>query len=233
MLPLEIAARGKLNIRSESVTYFGDGAATTILYASDLHLSAWTSHVAAQWVSVVHRVHPDIVLLGGDMVDNQAGLPQLADCIRQISRLCPVWAVSGNHETYVGLEIVRSCVESVGGCWLEGRSCLLRGGRIQLDGFCRAALAPCVYSILCAHDPVVFPHAAQSGYHLVLAGHLHGSQCVLYQHEDILYPGALFFRWNGTRFHQNDTRLIVSRGVNDTFPIRWNCPREVVVCKIG
>jgi len=28
------------------------------------------------------------------------------------------------------------------------------------------------------------------------------------------------------------THMIVSRGIADTLPIRWNCPREVILCEV-
>jgi predicted MPP superfamily phosphohydrolase len=90
--------------------------------------------------------------------------------------------------------------------------------------------APGPYSILCAHDPVIFPHAAACGYDLVLAGHLHGGQCVLGHYNGRMYPAGWFFTWNGDRFTRNSTTMLVSKGLNDTLPIRWNCPREVILC---
>lgn len=232
MLPLEIGALGTLQARCVTIPHFNDGRETTILYASDLHLGIGTPHIVHQMVETVARIRPDVVLLGGDMLDTKVAFPQLGDLLNQLQRVCPVWAISGNHDCMVGLEVVKSCIESSGGGWLDDQSLLLRGGSIQIDGFIRAHAAPFVFSILCAHDPAIYPEAVQSGYDLVLAGHLHGSQCVLGEYRGRLYPGAWFFRWNGNEFQQGETRMIVSRGVNDTLPIRWNCPREVIVCRI-
>lgn len=55
--------------------------------------------------------------------------------------------------------------------------------------------------------------ARRAGFDLVLAGHLHGGQLV--------------------RFELGPTTLIVSRGAGDSLPLRWRCPREVVLCEIG
>src|SRR5262249_7134221 len=86
--------------------------------------------------------------------------------------------------------------------------------------------------VLCAHDPSLFPHAAAAGYPLVLAGHLHGGQCVLATRNDRLYPPAWVHRWHGLRFRAGDSQMLVSRGLADTLPVRFNCPREVLLCDL-
>jgi predicted MPP superfamily phosphohydrolase len=72
----------------------------------------------------------------------------------------------------------------------------------------------------------------RAGYDLVLAGHLHGGQCVLASCGGMLYPAAWFHRWHGLRFAEAGATLLVSRGAADTFPFRFNCPREVLLCEV-
>jgi predicted MPP superfamily phosphohydrolase len=87
---------------------------------------------------------------------------------------------------------------------------------------------------LVAHHPA---HAAASavefGDDIAFAGHLHGGQCVWWQRGQRLYPGAWFSRWTGLRFELGATTLLVSRGVADTLPVRFRCPREVLLCELG
>jgi predicted MPP superfamily phosphohydrolase len=77
-----------------------------------------------------------------------------------------------------------------------------------------------------------FPAAAAAGYGLVLAGHLHGGQCVLATRRRRLYPAAWIYRWHGLRFAEWGAVMLVSRGAGDTLPIRFNCPREVILCAL-
>ena len=81
---------------------------------------------------------------------------------------------------------------------------------------------------LCAHYPTSFPAARRAGARLVMAGHLHGWQIVLGQWGEYLLPGALLSRWNGPRFEREGSTLLVSQGMTDLFPLRWNCRREVL-----
>lgn len=227
---LEIGARGNLTVRHR---HLAAPSAASILYASDLHLSGRTPHIVQQVKHVVERSRPDVVLFGGDMVDSINGFEELTSLIQHICSICPVWAVSGNHERYVGVEKVRACVEAAGAGWLDNTAFYLTS-TIRITGTgCPISADHNTFSILCAHEPDVFPTAANEGYQLVLAGHLHGSQFVLFPYHAKLYPGAWFFRWNGDVFTQNNCTMLVSRGVNDTLPIRWNCPREVILCSIG
>lgn len=227
---LEINARGKLTVRHH---YFpAPFPKQTLLYASDLHLSGWTDHIVQQLITVAQTILPDLILLGGDMVDSVRGFPALTQLIEALRLCCPVCAISGNHETYVGVEKVRACVETAQGVWLDGNSYSLTLN-LRIDGFCLKSVDATAYSVLCAHEPDIFPQAADAGYQLVLAGHLHGSQAVLLRYSQKMYPGAWFFEWNGDEFHRKDCTMLVSRGVNDTLPIRWNCPREILVCTIG
>jgi len=126
-------------------------------------------------------------------------------------------------------------VRAGGGHWLhDTEGVLLRdGARLQLH----AALRPRSPSdaagvrVLVGHHPRIVETAAPH-YDVVLAGHLHGGQCVWWQRDGRLYPGAWFSRWNGLRFPVGGAVLLVSRGAADTLPVRFRCPREVLYCEI-
>jgi hypothetical protein len=61
---------------------------------------------------------------------------------------------------------------------------------------------------------------------------LHGCQLVACEYRDRLFPGAFFYRYCYLSHQCGSTRLVVSRGVSDLVPIRWRCPREVVLCYV-
>ena len=86
--------------------------------------------------------------------------------------------------------------------------------------------------MLCAHDPRVWKTSRQAGYDLVLAGHLHGFQLVFGEYRDRLLPGSIFYPYCFLSHQAGPTRLVVSRGVSDLLPVRWRCPREVVLCHV-
>jgi predicted MPP superfamily phosphohydrolase len=201
-----------------------------LLYASDLHLGlSWTRSIIESLTEIVHDQAPDVVLLGGDLVENRGGLARLHTLVRDLRQTCPhIYAVAGNHDRRVGLSSVSNTIQSAGGEWLKTASHL----SICFESEPRSIVASPGYRVLVAHDPAVFAQAAEAGFDLVLAGHLHGGQCVLFSRGGRMFPGALFARYTGLRFARGRTTMLVSRGAGDTFPLRWNCPREVILCTI-
>ncbi len=228
LFPLELGASGPLLIRRESI-HLGLAHSLRVLYASDLHLGRWwTRAVPGQLVRAVHEAAPDLILLGGDLVDNSQGLPALRRCVQDLVDVAPVHAVPGNHDERAGLAKVRAAVEAGGGHWLPDQPV---EGSVRIDGRIDPA-ARAGQRLLCTHHPGDFPAAVAAGYGLVLAGHLHGGQCVLATRRGRLYPAVWFYRWHGLRFAEGGTVLLVSRGAGDTLPVRFNCPREVILCVI-
>jgi predicted MPP superfamily phosphohydrolase len=234
---LELGEPRTLEVRTEVFSPFRTNATTSILYVSDLHLKLRSAPLVAVLHRIVQEIQPRVVLLGGDIVDHWPGIRKVVDCIRPLTEICPVWAVPGNHDDYAGRRSVHRQVEAAGGLWIEDQSMTLDVTsdivNIRVDGKAMPQTDPATFSILCAHYPSIFPVAAEYGYDLVLAGHLHGSQVVFRRRGGLMYPGGWFFRWNGDKFTQGKTTMLVSRGANDTFPIRWNCPREVILCQIS
>ena len=222
---LEIGARGPLLVRRESLPHLGVGK--RILFASDLHLKKdGPSRVVTGLLNIVSNERPDIILLGGDLVDWGTGLAPLERLVAEMTGVAPVAAVAGNHDRWIGLAQVRDAVLGGGGHWLEDNPLRWASNAVAY-GNPEQVLLPSDCHILCSHDPG--RAAARRHFDLVLSGHLHGGQFVFYERRGRFYPGAFVYRWNGLRFQENGSTLLVSRGVRDTLPLRWNCPREVIV----
>jgi predicted MPP superfamily phosphohydrolase len=228
LLGFEFGAFGPLHVRHERVA-LGLARPVRLLYASDLHLGHWwTRSVPAQLLVVARQTRPDVVLLGGDLTDHGAALPDLVAAIRLLADVAVVAAVPGNHDGRAGCDAVRDAVRAAGGHWLPQAPLTLG---LRLEGMVGPGETE-QPRVLCAHDPSVFPHAAAAGYRLVLAGHLHGGQCILATFSDKLYPAVWLNRWHGLRFQEAHSLMLVSRGLADTLPVRFNCPREVVLCEV-
>lgn len=224
---LEVGLQKPLLVRREEL---GTGLGVRLLYASDIHLRpANERSITEELLAAVRLHHPQVVLLGGDLVDHPRSLPTLRDLVCLLSRECPVGAVSGNHDTLLGYERVRQTVLEGKGQWLMDSPVWLEG--LQFLGRTEQRRAG-AYSVLCGHYPTVFPGAREAGVELALAGHLHGWQIVLWQRGEYLYPGAWLSRWNGLRFQRGESTLLVSRGMTDLLALRWNCPREVLLVEL-
>src|SRR5688572_27487552 len=115
---IEVGARRPLLVRRESVASIGAGK--RLLFASDLHLRKnGPPHIVDGLLEIAWRESPDLVLLGGDLVDSASGLEALRSLVQKLSRVAAVCAVAGNHDRWVGVDRVRAAVVVGGGQWLE------------------------------------------------------------------------------------------------------------------
>ena len=218
---LVVGSSRTLHVREETVALPRPGV--RLLYASDLHLGRrWTRNVPDLLTDTVDRAAPDVVLLGGDLVDGPRGLRHVRATVEALARRAVVAAVPGNHDALAGRAAVRKQVVLGGGAWLPD-------GELTTGGLRVVASPDEGGDVLCGHVPWVFPRAVRAGIALTLAGHLHGCQAALWTRRGRMYPGAFVYRWNGLRFSDGDSTLLVSRGAGDTVPVRWNCPREVLL----
>jgi predicted MPP superfamily phosphohydrolase len=230
---LEVGLRRALHVREERLSTRHD--AYRLLYVSDIHLRRGrTDTLCRQVLDSVTRCHPDVVLLGGDLVDCRSELVELSELVRKVQQVAPVLAIGGNHDRGIGIDRVRAAVVHGGGRWIDDGSARLthRGRLLVISGPEAAAPVDGHVRVLCAHDPRIWKTSRLAGYDLVLAGHLHGCQLVAGEYRGRLFPGAFFYPYCFLNAHHGSTRLVVSRGVSDLFPIRWKCPREVVLCHV-
>ena len=232
-VPLTIGLNGALHVREERLSLRHD--ACRLMYVSDIHLRRTRcDHLCRQVIASARSCEIDALLLGGDLVDGPAELGKLCDLVGALGEVAPVLAVGGNHDRVVGMRRVRDAVVSGGGTWIHGGAARIAHGSrvIAVSGPDAASLPAADVHVLCAHNPRVWKAARDRGYDLVLAGHLHGGQVVAFEYRDRLFPAAVFYPYCYLRHQHGSTRLVVSRGVSDLVPIRWRCPREVVLCHV-
>jgi predicted MPP superfamily phosphohydrolase len=232
---LEIGLQRTLQIREERLSNRPD--VCRLMYVSDIHLRQGRSkNLIRQIIASAQQAEPHAILLGGDLVDRAAELGELRALIDSLRGMAPVLAVGGNHDANVGMDRVREAVVAGGGTWIHDdvgkvfhkqRVILIFGPEAST-----VALPDGDVRILCAHNPRIWKSARHQCYDLVLAGHLHGCQFVAFEFRNRLFPGAIFYPYCYLTHHYRSTTLVVSRGVSDLIPIRWRCPREVVLCYV-
>jgi predicted MPP superfamily phosphohydrolase len=230
---LEVGLRRALHVREERLSASHD--LCRLVYISDIHLRARRfDALSHQILNAAASCDPHAILLGGDLVDSPSELTHLGDLVAALCSRTTVLAVGGNHDQSIGMDRVGCVVEQAGGQWIHhGTAHLTHGERIiAVSGPRAAATTAGDVRVMCAHNPRGWKRFGAAGYDLVLAGHLHGCQIVAWQYRDCLVPGILFYPQCVLRRHHGSTRLVVSRGVSDRLPIRWRCPREVVLCYV-
>ncbi len=90
------------------------------------------------------------------------------------------------------------------------------------------------YQILLAHNPQYFEHYADWGADLVLAGHVHGGIMILPKLGGVIAPNyQLFPKYDSGQFVQNETTMILSRGLGThTIKVRIHNKPELVVVQL-
>jgi uncharacterized protein len=196
-----------------------------IAQLSDLHVgpflkTGWVEERIAQ----VEALRPDLVLVTGDLVDQDATLAEaVVSPFRRLRPRLGVWGVTGNHEYYAGFErslrtfdvagirLVRdSSAEVAPGLVLAGVDDLSARRQFGIDGrpVDRALVArPPGITIYMSHSPWEVERAAELGANLMLSGHTHAGQIWPFIHlVRLAYP------YVSGRYDVNGMTLIVSRG---------------------
>jgi predicted MPP superfamily phosphohydrolase len=237
-MKLELGYNHPFEIRNYTYA-FDPLAGRRILYLSDMHYHLFSKKRVASHVEHIHRLNPDLLLLGGDYVDTPLGLPHFQHLAESVSHI-PTFVIAGNHDRPY-LRRIRQIAETAGVTWLHHSSTTLRLGphQIRIDGATPIPNVPTLhpekppgphsdFSILILHHPInVRPFASQ--YNLIFAGHLHGGQIVLWQNEKGLYPVRWRYRWNQLAIDYGSCQYLISKGAGETFPIRYNCQRDFIL----
>ena len=220
----------------------------TIAQVSDMHVGRFTSGpVLLEMVRVVNEFRADLILLTGDLInDALADLDHGLELARSMEGRSGIYLIEGNHDLIEnGAEFERRVKQS-GVPFLLDESAIvtIRGAPVQLLGLSwtrvrenrDAAIAASVhrlmsqrqpesFPILLAHHPHAFDAAAEASLPLTLSGHTHGGQLML--NEQCGFGPALFRYWSGL-YSRGASRLVVSNGVGNWFPLRVRAPAELV-----
>lgn len=196
---------------------------------------------AVDGVRLLAEREPDLLVCTGDVVDLHAqGIEPLFGAMAETNAPMGCAMVLGNHDELDDARRVVHLAEQAGVPVLEEEALEIRRGDDRLVvagiGWARTAAA-CASRVratcgdethlLLAHNPKAFVAAAELGVPLTLSGHTHGGQVAL--------PGfpkmnlAMSHRHSAGLFERAASRLFVTVGVGSWFPLRWNCPAEVVM----
>ena len=221
----------------------------TIAQVSDMHVGRFTSgRVLEEMVRTVNELRADLVLLTGDLInDALADLDHGLDLAQRMAARFGLYLIEGNHDLIQNGEKFERRVKASSIPFLLDESSIVtvRGTPVQLLGLSwtrvsgegrDAAIAqsvrkllrqrrPDAFPILLAHHPHAFDAAAEAEIPLTLSGHTHGGQLML--NEQFGFGPAMFRYWSGL-YIRGGSKLIVSNGVGNWFPLRVNAPSEII-----
>ena len=219
----------------------------TVLQVSDVHYGMLVENGRlSEIVAHINQLNPDIVVITGDLVDESVShMERMAEPLSKLKSRLGVFAITGNHEYYAGVDRVVAIMEGAGIRVLRNKVAVLPGG-LQLLGIddptgARRVGAPIPDfnrlvstldsrkpSILLYHQPQNFEKAASDGVGLQLSGHTHGSQVLpLRPISHILFPHLRGL------YSQGNSYLYVSRGVGTGGPpMRLGSTPELVFIRL-
>lgn len=161
----------------------------TIVMISDLHLGYPNlADEFDRWVKLINKEHPDLILIGGDIIDGhlQPLLDQnVAASFRRLN--APVVACLGNHEYYSGMDGALKFYHDAGITLLRDSAVTVKGiniiGRDDRTNSRRKPLAELVrgvdmsrYTILLDHQPYHLEEAEAANIDFQFSGHTHHGQ---------------------------------------------------------
>lgn len=251
-------SRQPIELREVEVHAFGwprafDGL--RIAHVTDFHVGhLMTTERAVEAVERIGALKPDLLACTGDVVDLDCnGVEPVLAAMGSVAAPLGRFLVLGNHDhlddgrmlegmaAMRGLEVLHGGIATVGGERGErGGERTGAGGGLRIGGVdwkrSAAQLRRSVAALeetphlLLAHNPKAFPAAAARGVALTLSGHTHGGQVAMKTRPRAnLHIGS---RLSAGVYHRKGCALFVSVGAGAWFPVRVNCPPEVVLLTV-
>lgn len=236
------------DIRLEKVSITTPKLATgkvTIAQISDLHLGVMLGDEFLQRViNKLQEIQPDIVVATGDIVDGQGeDFDLLARRFRTLQVTGGLYAITGNHEYFAGLEHSLQFLRNAGFTVLRGEAATTKGIvlagvddptaqamglEVRLDT--RMALASARkadFIVLLKHQPVI---DSNTPFDLQLSGHIHGGQIFPFG----ILPWLTYGVHSGLTRLDDGRQLYVSRGTGTWGPpIRLFAAPEITLITIN
>jgi uncharacterized protein len=223
----------------------------TIVAASDIHLGIIVGRSRFNdIVSRINRLDPDIVLLPGDIVDEDLApviRQNLGESLKSIHSRYGVYAVTGNHEYFGGVTEACAYLEGHGIAMLRDQSVKLEDsfylvGREDLSSARITGLPPrkslaalmeeidtSYPVILMDHQPYRLQEAAENGIDLQISGHTHYGQLWPINY---IVKGIYELPWGYKKIR--DTHFYVSNGVGTWGPpVRIGNRPEIVRIRLN
>ena len=162
----------------------------TIAFVSDIHLGALYGYDSAvSLVNMINEAKPDLVLIGGDIVDGNLAFVEKEKSLESFAKLqapLGVYAVYGNHDVMRGTADEEKELLSKAGVQFVSNEKINIGDNITitgLDDFMRSrntynfgAADKNRLNIFMEHQPRSIQKAAAKEYDLYFAGHTHAGQ---------------------------------------------------------
>ena len=210
-----------------------------MMHISDIHLWFSTSVLKALDKLIAWN-SPELIVMTGDYFDLPIGAHHFRDFLCSIAKKHKVLFILGNHDLMYG-STVSKLILGIPNCICVDNTLYQHYSKSRqvyniTSWENRNSLEATTYqkmNIVLIHNPEKIKTKELDNIHLILAGHLHGGQFVFFKTKhNSTFPGNMLYKYCIDRKQMMNTTLIVNKGLGDTFPFRWNCPKEIVMIEI-
>ncbi|NYF24482.1 metallophosphoesterase [Sporosarcina sp. JAI121] len=232
-----VSARRR-NVIHHSLDIVGEelqGKSLSVFFISDIHRRKIDDKLLAK-VQTVRAI--DIVIIGGDLAESGVPLTRIAENIRKLAQLGPVFYIWGNNDREAGEQEIRDIITRNGGKVLDNENVTIPGhpswgiagtddpssGNVDIDAALRY-IDKYENVIFVTHTPSLFRKVEQMYQpRIMLAGHTHGGQ---------IRFGKFGLQEKGTFRKENGRAKLISNGYGTTtLPLRLGAPPECHVIAI-
>jgi predicted MPP superfamily phosphohydrolase len=227
----------KIHVRTEQIDLFDGNEHCQMLQISDVH-TRFSNKKFEQLIAIATNLEPDVVLLTGDYYDTPKGARLFKSFLEKLASSYPTFWIQGNHDTLYGDKYLRMikqnsaafCVDDQLANWTSVQGFEYDFMTLEQTSIPQKKKA----SILLHHNPEQLKAKDLSAFDFTLSGHLHGTQYVLGRtKEGRAIPGNIMYRYCFDRKETQGTTMIISKGIDDTIPGRFNCKREMVLVEVS
>jgi predicted MPP superfamily phosphohydrolase len=221
----------------------------TIAQVSDVHSGVYmTERDIRDIVQIVNGLHPSLIALTGDHVDNNdAQLPAVCNSMKLLKSEYGVYGCLGNHDHFATAEKVTAALRQINVTMLDNahRTLTINGEKLSIVGVDDAGrgsgnfanideaikgLDPEGFSVLLSHRPDFFTKAKSAGMDLTLSGHTHGGQVGIEFWRINLNPVYLVHKYARGLYQEDGKQLYVNVGVGMVgVPIRLVPPEITLI----
>ncbi len=234
----------EVKIQSDQIPAQFDGK--KIVFLSDIHSGPnFSQERVDSLVNQVNAMDPDLILLGGDYIDDDSEYiqPTFAS-LSKLKAPLGVYAVLGNKDPqdYTLNAIPQYGITYIGnkGTWIEENGSRIRLGGVgdynngaQIQSATTSVVTPQDFVILLTHNPDYFPKVNKSKVDLVLSGHTHGGQVTFF---GLWAPTTHSDYGNKYRtgvINEKNSTLIVSNGIGTTIlPLRFFARPQIILIEL-
>jgi uncharacterized protein len=235
---------------------------TTITLFSDIHSGPFMDEdMMKEYCEVVNSLNSDIILIPGDITNSlKTEIHPFTKSFRDLKAKYGIYSTLGNHDYFSNpdyiakalsdespIRMLRNETECIN---IKGKElCLIgiedigdSGGQknaIIID-YLNSTLEKAdkkyleLPKILLCHKPYIFGELPYNKVDLMLSGHTHGGQIVLFKFGKLnISIAATVSNYISGLYEGNGSSLYVSRGIGTVgMPMRLNCPAEVTQIKL-